>query len=820
MPTPSKGSKQTKLHPGIGAMSAPTGNVPALTNQRQGILADTKPSRYNELAGPPPPAVIADIDPANWYSPFQPIAPFGPPGVRYPRTFDYRTGINLDYAPAIFQKFEQLQVMSRSWGLLRSVIETRKDQLMRLPWAFQVRGAPKKQSKWVDKLTEFFRKPDGKTRYQRWKRLYLEDLFVIDAPTIYKWKAVDGTPLALQVLNGATIKPLIDDVGRIPDYPSPAYQQIIKGLPMTNFDETELMYAPMRPTPQLPIFGYSPCEQVMVEILVGIRRLIYQTEFWQAGSMPELIITVPDGWTPQQTAMFQAHFDALMSGNTQYKSQVRFVPGGMKPFDIKNANGEALKADVDVWWARLICFTFSISCTPFVETNNRATAETAQETAEEEGLLPLMSWDKDEIMDPLVQEDFGYDEIEFNYLPNPEVDQDKQATRLTALVKEGIITRNEGREDLGRDPIDGGDELTMDTLNGPVPIKETVEANRQMALNKPNELDNQQESHDQQIASAKAQAKQPKPRPGKSKGVGKAAAIPFGKAIEAEQPRADSEQLAAYRKKLEDAAAAMLEEVAPQIAEQVAEIVAESVAEGETPDPEAVAETVAERLDLSGFESVVDKAEEVLTDAGADAGGDIAAKVRLQVGDDYGQLVNQVFDEALDYARERSAEMVGMTRTTSGDLITNPNAEMAITDTTRARIKELVVQALEPGEEGFDLKGALEDLKDAITDSPLFNRTRAALIAQAEVGMASGNGSLIALEALALKGFKISKKWSTSHDERVCLEDCMPNELVGWISLNSIFPSGDMAPLAHPRCRCALISRIEEPSVTTEGGSE
>lgn len=456
-----------------------------------------QPSKYNRLAGKPPPNFIAEVDEArNWYSPFQPIDPFGPPAVLYPRAFDYPTGTNLNVVPQRMQFFEQLQAMSRGWGLLRSVIETRKDQFMRMPWAFQVRGKPKAKSARADELTEFFRRPDGKTTFSTWRRKLLEDLFVIDAPSVYVWEALGGKPLALEVLNGATIKPLIDDAGRRPDYPSPAFQQIIKGLPMTNFDERELIYAPMRSTPQEPRFGYSPVEQIYADCVAGLKRQLYQISFWTEGSMPEMIITVPETWTPQQTAMFQAHFDALMSGNVQYKSKVRFMPGGMKPFDIRNANGEALKSDIDEWNARIVCYAFSVSPQPFVREMNRATAETATEQAEEEGLHPLMTWFKEEIMDPIVQEKFGYDEVEFNFTPEPEVDKTEQMTMVTGYVKAGIWTADEGREASGKEPMGGAaGELAVFTAAGPVPLEESFEAARAEANATPEELDRQAENH-------------------------------------------------------------------------------------------------------------------------------------------------------------------------------------------------------------------------------------------------------------------------------------------------------------------------------------
>jgi hypothetical protein len=134
---------------------------------------------------------------------------------------------------------------------------------------------------------------------------------------------------------------------------------------------------------------------------------------------------------------------------------------------------------------------------------------------------------------------------------------------------------------------------------------------------------------------------------------------------------------------------------------------------------------------------------------------------------------------------------------------------MAISDTTRDRIKELIEKKLGPGEP-FNLQWSIEDIVDDVSGSPLFSRSRAALIAQAEVGMAAGNGSLASLEAAAAMGINVEKRWSTSHDEKVCIEECLVNELAGVIPLALPFPSGDLAPLAHPRCRCALIGVVKD----------
>jgi HK97 family phage portal protein len=454
-----------------GRVGAP-GSIPVATESR---------SQYANLRPIQPPNEINDVDiNLNWFSPFQPITPFGPPYVDSPREFDYEVGYNLQYVPARIQLFGALQAMS-TWGILRGLIERRKDRFLRQPWEIRLIGKEGVHDPRIDELNKFFRKPDGKNRFSKWARLLLEDLLVIDAPSIFLPQTRGGKPLRAEILQGDSIFPLIDDLGRRPDYPQPAFQQRVKGLPMVNLNEREMIYAPMRPRPQMPIYGYSPVEQVQQEILLGIRRTVYQNNFYTEGSMPETIIGVPEAWTPQQIANFQGFFDALLAGNQHDKSKVRFVPGGMKPYDIKNANGESLKCEIDEWVARICCFAFSESPEPFIRMMNRSTAETADEASEEVALQPLNQWFTEEVMNEIIQDRFGYDDMEFAIKSARQVDPKLQAETHVTKVNAGLMTRNEARKEDNLPPVEGGDELTVTTSKGVFRLEDSIATGEALA---------------------------------------------------------------------------------------------------------------------------------------------------------------------------------------------------------------------------------------------------------------------------------------------------------------------------------------------------
>lgn len=440
-----------------------------------GLLAgdDGPAPERNDRIQPEPYIDDVDID-SNWFSPFQPVWPFGPPYVNYPREWDYPVGVNLDYMPRRFQLCSMLRTLAQSWGVLAVEIEAKIDEVVALGWKFKLKDPTKaKQSDKdprIKKLTKFFEKPDRKHAFPMWMRMIMRDRYQIDAASAYIWRNRLGEPYAIEPLDGATIKPLIDDSGRIPDFPNPAYQQIIKGLPMNNYTERELIYMPARPRTEMPIYGYSEVEQIMMEATQGVRKTLYMLNFWTEGTIPDVMLGVPETWTPEQIAMWQASFDALMSGNTKLKSKIRFIPGGMKPFEMKGSAGEILKSDYDEWITRIICRALRTLPKPYIkEPGVRGPADTEKEQAKEQGLQAEMIWVK-ALIDDIVLKGWGWDDIGLSWEEDEDTDPVDRSILLTSYVKTGQLTVNESRAIRGLDPIEGGDIPMVYTGSGAMPL--------------------------------------------------------------------------------------------------------------------------------------------------------------------------------------------------------------------------------------------------------------------------------------------------------------------------------------------------------------
>jgi Phage portal protein len=405
---------------------------------------------------------------ADWFGPQSPLAPIAPKAVAG-RRFDYPPGFNLLTQPRAYEPigFAELRALADCYDLLRIVIETRKDQVARLQWRIRKRrqAVAALDDPRIAAIEKFFARPDGVNGWDAWLRELLEDLFVIDAPTLWAERTRGGALYRLHPLDGATVKRVIDDWGRTPAPPLPAYQQVLHGMPAVDYTTRDIVYRP-RNTRVHKVYGFSPVEQIIVTVNIALRRQVFQLQYYTEGNIPEALIGTPETWTPEQIERFQVYWDSLNAGNTAERRHAKFVPGGVAKTFLPTKEPD-LTGATDEWLARLCCYAFSVSAQPFVKMMNRATAEEAQDAALAEGLAPIRQWVK-RLVDDLIADEFAASDLEFTWQDDLPADPETAATIAADYVKAGIKSVNEVRAELGLHPIPGGDAPMVMTAQGPV----------------------------------------------------------------------------------------------------------------------------------------------------------------------------------------------------------------------------------------------------------------------------------------------------------------------------------------------------------------
>ena len=766
--------------------------------------------------------VISGVTPSTWFGPSQPIQPVAPPDVKG-RQWDYPTGVNLSYIPRgdAAVSFAQLRELSYSLPLLRSVIETRKDQIASLEYMFRPKEGGKKSRKPVKaiddpasmRVKQFLTRPDRENDFATWLRMMVEELLVTDATTLYPRLTRGGDLYSVDLIDGATIKPLIGADGRRPLPPDPAYQQVLHGVPAADFTTDELIYAPRNRRVHSLGYGYSPVEQIVLTVNIALRRDISTLEYYNSGSIPDSFGALPKEWTPDQIRQFQDYFDALMSGDLAMRRKLKFMPSDFKMQEVRHA---PLKDAYDEWLARIICYAFSVPISPFVNQVNRATGETLKLQATQEGMVPLKLWLKG-ILDRIVNVYLGEPDVEFVFNDQDENDPLEQAQTLVALVGAGIKNRDEGRDDLGLEPIPGGAgaEYTVTTSAGVAPI--TVPEEPEPAPVDPNappaangEPGAPKGAPSAALAAASGETPPTAPAKARSEPVER---LPFTKAagrrpgpVPFDRP-AVHKAVGRYARKIAKALSATRTAVVAELADAP---LGKAAGDDESPpdDPgqrkawaEAKAAAIADSLDLSDLDALA--SDETLATIAADSVAEAIAKIGVDLPSD---LVDQVNERAVEMARERAAELVGKRVLDDGTIIDNPNAAWAISDSTRDALRDVIASGLE------DNIG-----RDGIIDNIMamggFDADRAEMIAETEIRRANSLAALEGYKGAASIGVKTKKEWLIADGENVC-DDCQDNADEGPIELDDAFPSGDDAPPGHPNCRCALSPVVydEDPS--------
>ena len=408
-----------------------------------------------------------------WFGPLSPL-PQVAPAETPPRRFDYPSGVNLTALPRSYEAlgFQQMRDLADSFDVVRIAIETRKDQVSKMPWSFRAKAGahtpPKTRDSIslsakstsstlsrIDELTAFFHSPDGEHEFDDWLRMIIEDLLVIDAVTLAATVDEHGSVWSpgkkvrrFEVIDGATIKRVIDEMGRTPAAPQTAYQQILKGVPAIDFSADELVYRP-RNLRAHKFYGYSPVEQILFTINLALRRQMFTLAYFTEGNVPEAICQSPPNWSIDNIQEFQNGFDSKLAGNAEHRRRIIFVPNTGGKEAIQFTKEPPLTGDLDEWLARVVCWAFSISPQALIKQMNRATAETAKEQSDEDGITPLLNW-LASLINSLVHKYFGYDDVEFAWGERKDENKLEQAQINQIYVQSGILTVDEVRESLGK----------------------------------------------------------------------------------------------------------------------------------------------------------------------------------------------------------------------------------------------------------------------------------------------------------------------------------------------------------------------------------
>jgi hypothetical protein len=442
-------------------------------------------------------------------APFSATVPFGPgnpiiPGAinpinpatgrPEPRRYEYQVAQNINIVPTRLVPFSTLRDAGDSIDILRRCIEVTKSKMNGLDFDIvlgsdasekiaaesggdHVRAMAKAREKYTDeinRLRTFWENPDKANGYtwNDWINIAVEDILVIDALAIYPQPTVGGDLYGFQILDGSTIKPLIDDRGMRPLPPNAAFQQILYGFPRSEFAATEedpkadgeftadqLAYM-VRNRRSTTVYGFSPVERALPLADIYLRRQQWIRAEYTDGVMPELMFTTDEDWgtNPDLLLAYERILNDDLAGQTEQRKRARLLPKGLTPI-VNEGYGEKFKDTLDDYLVTSICGHFGvqpaeIGFSPKNGLGGAGYAEGQAENGEALGIGPLANW----ISKQLTNLSYTYlgmpRELEFKLLTSQRMDTEENARKNEIEVRSGGKSINERRSELGLPLLD------------------------------------------------------------------------------------------------------------------------------------------------------------------------------------------------------------------------------------------------------------------------------------------------------------------------------------------------------------------------------
>lgn len=484
------------------------------------------------------------------FGPFSPIlpvpvdAPDNGGDFPDPRLFQYEVGWNLPTGQPGSEglklaDFNTLRTLADLYSVARACIQLRKNEIRGIDWDIMpthdaskaMRGSKSQMKDFGERRAEamkfFLRGPDPD--YFSWDTFidaFLEEVFVFDALSLLfrsKWdknsrKGLLGSNLdSISLINGPTIRPLLDMHGAKPRPPAAAYQQYLYGVPRSDYmtllsqydidngglkgsevnswHANQLLYLPMVPRRWTP-YGFPPIERALIPVMSGLQKQGWQLDYYREGTVPGVYISpggVNANMTPNQIRELQDALNAI-AGDPAWKHKIIVLPADSK---VMPQRVTELADAFDEVVMNQVCMAFDVQpmelgILPKVSTTTspgaaHQMAKMTQDVQARKATKPTLTFIAD-IMDYILQVVCGQDDMRFVFEgTQEEKDEETLTNLLVQQIGAGLRSIDEGRAELKLQPwgLPETSDPGWNTPQGWFPLQEAVEAQRTQNITGP-----------------------------------------------------------------------------------------------------------------------------------------------------------------------------------------------------------------------------------------------------------------------------------------------------------------------------------------------
>jgi SPP1 gp7 family putative phage head morphogenesis protein len=448
----------------------------------------------------------------------QPLDPAGPHGSSQPRLTEYPVAWNLELGQRELP-WQTLREAAALVDIIRKCIEIRKKNLRDMQWSWSVspealrkaleesdgtKGSDdveaelrRKYAADIERLTTWWKMPwkSQGLNFGKWLNGVMEDYIVLDAVALYARTTFADEVVALEIVDGTTIKPLMDYRGARPSAPFPAFQQLLYGFPrgewladvaedgsVVNPYTSEQLHYNVENYRSFSPYGMSDVEQALIAARIYVARQGWMLAEYTEGSTPVTFVTNQSGgqlgkgqveWSPRQRQEYENALNADMAGNTGQRNRLKLLPPGFGIEQPKQAE-ERYKDTYDLFLIKTVAGHLGVTASQlgYSETQglgNSGLHEGQAEISQRIGTRPDAA-----VMAELINEVSCKwlecpPEIVFNFSALDVEDEEADDALADTRIKRGSMTLNEDRKRLGKAPY-SFPEADKPFFAGPAPV--------------------------------------------------------------------------------------------------------------------------------------------------------------------------------------------------------------------------------------------------------------------------------------------------------------------------------------------------------------
>ena len=370
--------------------------------------------------------------------------------------------------------YQALRNLAKANAIVQTAINKIKRKVSKYPYviAAKDKSRTKELQPQIKYLEQLLKRPNRNDEtFRKLVSKILDDVLVIDNGVIEKVRNAYGYVVELYQVDGATIRPNMDDRGL---YLNPAFYQYIdygSREPDAEFKLQDVLV--FQGNPQGDIFrsgfGYSPVEYILSTVTTGLQAMIYNASFFDEAKLPPALINLK-GIGADEVTQFKAAWEASLEGKPWQNAYTNAEAIDVQK--LRDTNQDMQFLELNMWLTRIVCSAFGISPQEMGLTMdiNKATGEVQKEITDSDGFSFYADVIAEEINTDLIEDladiDPKFADIEFHWDVKSEVGKKDQADIDAIYLANGVVTAEHIQAREGWNTLSDEEKTTFEAKQG------------------------------------------------------------------------------------------------------------------------------------------------------------------------------------------------------------------------------------------------------------------------------------------------------------------------------------------------------------------